>query len=360
MKGSTMTSARRNGFISAALAALCLSAAPAAAQTSWGIGVTRGGAIVFCDRMRSTVWRIDTDGRRTPAIEGVTCHAVATGLDGQVLGEATPVDITTTRGVGVWRLDPSGLRAWIQPPTLTPAPGVWIARDATGRSYSWTGVASGSAESAIVRLDPAGIRVVVAGGARGTTDGPGSAATFDNVAGIAAAPDGSVLVIDDGSIRRIQPGGSVVTEARDVVTDSRIGLVNAPGLWGREIGIAADDKSEAVVVDPEAGRVVHVDRAGRAVALWEPAGWAQRLTRGRWGWRPSGVAMLGRTYYVLDEWVGPVLLADIIGSPRLLQVDDRGHVTRIASVAGWTTRIAAGLFALAVLSFVGRRVRGRR
>jgi hypothetical protein len=162
-------------------------------------------------------------------------------------------------------------------------------------------------------------------------------------------------VIDNGSIRRIAANGFVVTEALNVVTDSRIGLVNAPGLWAREIGIAADHRSEAVVVDPAAGRVVHIDRGGRAVPIWEPSGWSQRATGGRWGWRPSGVALMGRTYYVVDEWVGPALIADIVGSPRVSQVDDQGRVTKIATVPGWTVRIGGVLLIVVLLSLLFRR-----
>ena len=344
----------RTLVIAATLAGLA-SASPAAAQTSWGVGVTRTGSIVFCDRVRSTVWEVDPSGARRPAIDAVNCHAVATGLDGQVLGEATPVDVTMPRGVGVWHLGDAGQHEWAQPPSLMPVPRVWIARDAESRSYFWTGTGAGSPTSAIVRQDTSGVQLDIAGGIRGQQDGVGTGAALGNVAGIAAAPDGSLLIIDDGNIRRVSPLGHVTTEARAVVTDSHIGLINTPGLWAREIGIAADAESEAVVVDPEAGRVVHIDRSGRMVTLWAPSGWSQKVTGGRWGWRPSGVAMLGRTYYVADEWVGPALIADIVGSPRVMQVDDQGHVTRVASVPGWTARIGGVLLMIVALSLVFRR-----
>jgi hypothetical protein len=338
-------------------ATVSLIASPAAAQSSWGIGVMRNGSVVFCDRVRSTVWIVTPTGDRSPAIDATSCHAIATGLDGIVMGESTPVDITTTRGVGVWRLDSSGRRAWVQPQSLLPNPGIWIARDTDGGFYSWTGVGAGSPDSAIVRQDPSGIRVDIAGGPRGQADGLANEARFDNVTGLAAAPDRSLLVIDNGNIRRITPSGMVVTEARGVVTDSHIGLVNAIGLWAREVGIAADRRSEAVVVDPDAGRVIHVDRGGHAVTMWQPTGWAQRLTGGRWGWKPSGVALLDDGYYVLDEWVGPVLIADIVGSPRVMHVTNAGQVSRIASVPGWTARFGLGLLVLVFGSFVWRRSR---
>lgn len=344
-----------------AVIAVLMLAAPAAAQTSWGMGVTRNGSIVFCDRVRSTVWHVDTAGRRTPALKAVSCRGVATGLDGEVLGESTPMDVTTSLGVGIWRVSGAGQREWLQPPTFVPVPRVWIARDAQSRSYFWNGVGTGSPVSTIVRQDTADVRldISIAGGARGFRDGQGSSAAFDNVTGIAAAPDGSLLVIDNGSIRRIAANGMVVTEALNVVTNSRIGLTTATGLWAREIGVAADHRSEAVVVDPAAGRVVHIDRAGHVVPLWEPAGWSQRATGGRWGWRPSGVALLGRTYYVVDEWVGPALIADLVGSPRVMQVDDQGRVTRIASVPGWTVRIGGALLIVVLLSLLFRKRRNK-
>jgi hypothetical protein len=351
----TAASRRAIGITVAMLPLALASAPPAAAQTSWGLGVTRSGSIVFCDRDRSTVWQVNPDGSRQAALEGVNCHAVATGLDGQVLGEATPMDVTMSLGVGVWHLGEAGQREWLQPPSMMPLPRVWIARDAESRSFLWTGGGAGSQTSEIIREDTAGVRLTIAGGTPGQKDGAGSAAAFGNVTGMAAAPDGSLLVIDDGNIRRISRNGTVVTEARGVVTDSHIGLINIPGLWAREVGIAADDRSEAVVVDPEAGRVVHIDRSGRAVTMWAPAGWSQKLTRGRWGWRPSGVALLGRTYYVVDEWVGPALIGDIVGSPRVTEVDDQGHVTRVASVPGWTARIGGVLLLIVLLSLLFRR-----
>lgn len=326
-----------------------LTAAPAAAQTSWGIGVMRNGSIVFCDRLRNTVWQVDATGKRTAALDGMNCYGVTTGLDGQVLGESTPLDlVTSAKTVGVWRLGTAGQREWLQPPA-------WLARDAASRSYIWMGIGAGSPTSQIVRIEGPGISVPIAGGARGKKDGIGEAAAFDNVTGIAAAPDGSVLVIDDGNVRRIDSAGSVTTEAVNVVTDSHFGILDAPGLWAREIGIASDHHSQAVVVDPAAGRVVHIDRGGHAVTMWAPSGWSQRLTGGRWGWRPSGVAMLGNTYYVLDEWLGPAIIADIIGSPRVTQVDNQGRVTRIASVPGWTARIGGVLLLIVLASLLFRK-----
>jgi hypothetical protein len=337
-----------------------LSATPAMAQTGWGIGVQADGGIFFCDRGRSTVWRIDRTGARTAALTGVNCRAVVTAPDGSVLGETSPSDITATRGVGIWQIQPNGTRQWLLAQTMTPPTDRWLVQDAEQREYAWTGVGTGSPRSEIVSRDPSGLTSVIAGGAWGASDGFGAKAAFGNVTGLALAPDGTLLVADSGNIRRISRLHVVRTEAVGVITDSRLGLLSAAGLWDREQGLATDLHGNAVVVDPEAGRIIHVDRNGVATPIWEPAGLPQRVSDGRWGWRPVGVAMMGRTYYVLDEWMGPALVADLIGSPRLSQVDENGTVTRIAAVGDWTVRAASASLLLVVLSTLVAAARRRR
>lgn len=47
----------------------------------------------------------------------------------------------------------------------------------------------------------------------GRVDGPGPAARFQEISGIAIGPDGSLFVTDDGAVRRVSPQGEVVTIA---------------------------------------------------------------------------------------------------------------------------------------------------
>ncbi len=339
------------------LALMLAGAATAFAQTSWGIGVLPNGPIFFCDPGRSTIWRVDPDGTRTAALTGLTCRAIVTGLDGSIYGEATPGDVTASRGVGLWQIDAAGARQWLLPLTLAPPPDMWLVRDREGRQYSWSGAGAGSARSEIVVREAMGNSDVLAGGPWAEADGVGRRAGFGHVEGFALAPDGSLVIADSGDIRRMSTSFAVHTEARRVVTDSQTGLAGVPGLWAREFGVATDLTGAAVVVDPEAGRVVHIDRSGRATPIWEPAGLPQRISGGRWGWRPAGVAMLGRTYYVLDQWMGPALIADIVGSPRLSQVDADGRVTRITSVSNWTVRAAAAVLLLIAVYVLWVRAR---
>ncbi|MEI6245495.1 MAG: hypothetical protein WCQ64_10670 [Acidobacteriota bacterium] len=345
--------------VSLALALILCAASAASAQTSWGIAVQPNGAIYFCDRGHTTVWRLAPDGQRTSVLDGVMCRAMVTGPDGTVYGEATPTDVTAVRGVGLWQIDQAGTRVWLMAPTRNPDPSLWLVHDRQGLQYVWTGLGAGSVRSEIVHRDPLGSTIVVTGAEWGQQDGVGRAARLGNVAGMAVAPDGSIVVADSGNVRRLSGLHVLRTEATGVVTDSHLGLINVPGLWGRELGVATDASGAAVVVDPEAGRIVRVERTGRVTPLWEPTGFAQRISGGRWGWRPNGVAMTGRAYYVLDEWMGPALIADLIGSPRVSLVDAEGHVTRIAAVADWTVRAATAALLIVALSTLWMR-RGRR
>ena len=329
-------------------------ARPAAAQTSWGLGVLPSGALLFCDRVRETVWRINPDGSRDAAVTGVTCHALVSGPDGAVYGEHTPGDVTEARGVALWRILSTGVREWVVTPTFDPPPGLWLARDEHA-TFGWDGRGAGSERSAIIRRDQFDSVTTVSGNHRGQRDGNALDASYDNVTGISRAPDDTLVVVDSGNIRRVAADGSVHTEASHVVTDSHRGLTSLPGLWGREEGVATDRDGNAVVVDAAAGRIVHISRTGTVTPIWEPAGWPQRLSGGRWGWRPAGVAMMGTTYYVVDEWMGPALLGGLIGSPRVSQVDRAGHVTRIAAVSDWIVRGALGAFLLIVVSLVASR-----
>ncbi len=58
--------------------------------------------------------------------------------------------------------------------------------------------------------------------------------------------------------------------------------------------------------------------------------------------------MLGRTYYVMEEWKLPEFFADIVGSPRIFQVVEDGTTTEIAAVSDWMVR-SATVFAVVVL-----------
>src|SRR5262245_42624057 len=66
----------------AAVLAMLFTHAPAArAQTSWGIGPTASGELVFCDVQRDRVWKLDRTGTLTPVMPDTHCRNLAASVN---------------------------------------------------------------------------------------------------------------------------------------------------------------------------------------------------------------------------------------------------------------------------------------
>lgn len=349
-------------------AALSLAmAAPAAAQTSWGVALTPAGDLFFCDARRDRVLKLDRHGELSVLLVDTHCRGLALATDGFVYGESvsagTHIDASTgiagDSALGVWRVGPSGPPQWVQSPTQAPDPSIWLVVDRLGRSYGWNGALPRSTISQIVRRDAPGITTPIAGGPWGRADGHGADARFGRIAGMALAPDDTLVVADSGNIRRVTLDGAVTTESTGTVSDSEAGLVGRLGLWDRTVGVATDADGSAVIVDYPAGRVLRVARDGRASELWRSGGFGNSITGSRWGWQPTGVAVVTTGFYVMEDWALPPLLADLAGSPRILLVKPDGSTTRVVAIASWPVRLFAILTLIIILSTIRPRRRRR-
>ncbi len=342
---------------------LVLAAVPAFAQSDWGVGVTPNNDVYFCDARRDQVWKLDTLGTLSVAIPNVHCRALVVGPDGAVYGESVDagsrVDVSSQQfrgsALGIWRMDATGVRTWVEPPTPTPDLAVWVVRDAFGQSFNWAGAIPHSPHSEIVRRTVSNLMVLVAGGLWGQRDGTGDGAQFGRVSGLALAPDGSLVVVDSGNVRRVSQTGLVTTESRGTVSNVPSGLLNTLGLWDHTIGVATDATGAAIVVDDPAHRVVRIDRGGHATEIWRAGGLANRLTGSRWGWRPTGVAVLPSGYYVMEDWPLPEMLADLVGVPRILQIHPDGSSQVVVSVSSWLVRAVVLLMIVIALSWMAAR-----
>ena len=356
-------------LVALAAAALALALAmptPAFAQSSWGVAVTATRDVIFCDVRRDRVMRFSPDGALTEVLADTHCRSLALAPDGFVYGEsagrASQVDVTTgtstTNLFGVWRTGLSG-HAWIQPPAPAPDPAIWIVIDDQGRSYGWNGALPRTTLSQIVRRERAGV-VTVAGGAWGQLDGVGTGALFGRVAGMALAPDGTLVVADSGNIRRVALDGRVTTESLRTVTDADSGVPSRLGLWDRVVGVATDADGSAVVVDLPARRIARIARDGSAREIWRSNGWASAISGSRWGWRPTGVAMTPTGFYVLEDWPLPSFAADLVGSPRVLFVNRDGSSKTVVSVSSMMLRGLTGLSLVIVFSAIRSAIQARR
>jgi hypothetical protein len=255
-------------------------------------------------------------------------------------------------------MTPEGRREDILTLTNQPDPSLWLVRDATGNTYAWNGRPGGASE--ILKRTPQGTVSLLAGGQWGHLDGKGAAARLGNVGAMAVTPDGILYVADDRRLRRIGLDAAVSTVTSPIFSTLTGGLPGVAGLYNHSMGMALDSAGSVYVVDYGNRRIVRIGADGRLTSVAESNGVANRLTGSAWGWRPTGVCLQAGSIYVLEDWPLPVLLADLVGSPRLIKVQVDGSTETIATVANPLVRGAAVL--LVVLSIISllALVRSRR
>jgi len=138
-------------------------------------------------------------------------------------------------------------------------------------------------------------------------------AIFRHINSAASAPDGSLYVRDDQTIRRIAPDGTIFTLRH---SDDAAMAEDGEDRVVRTMGMAVD----------AAGNLYVANYWKRAVVRVTPDGKVSTMATSRWPWVPVGVACSGEDIYVLERMGNPYgpstivevsTLADRIGSPRV-------------------------------------------
>jgi sugar lactone lactonase YvrE len=174
----------------------------------------------------------------------------------------------------------------------------------------------------IRQVTAGGVVTTIAGasGIYGNTDGSLSAARFYVPNAIAAAPDGTLYVTDEGNgtIRKITVSGTVSTIARG---------------YSRPDGIAADSNGNVFFSERYANRIIKIDQAGvssifagsvtGSAGATDGAGTAARFSQ------PIGLAADG---------AGNVYVADFQNC-TIRKITPGGTVTTLAGVAGQLGRV---------------------
>ncbi len=167
-------------------------------------------------------------------------------------------------------------------------------------------------------------------GQAGSSDGSGSAATFNYPEGVAVDSAGNVYVADDdNTIRKISPSGVVTTLAGSpglAGQGSNDGTGSAAKFYG-PTGVAVDSAGNVYVADQDNDEIRKITPSGVVTTLAGAAGYADSRdgtgSAARFDW-PSGVAV---------DSAGNVYVADELNW-EIRKITPSGVVTTLAGSAG--------------------------
>jgi DNA-binding beta-propeller fold protein YncE len=241
------------------------------------------------------------------ADSGTRFRAVFTNASGSVNSNGAILTVTATAVAGL--SFPTG-----------------VAVDAAGNVY-----VADTSNQTIRKITPAGVVSTLAGlaGNRGSTDGTGSAARFNQPVGVAVDAAGIVYVADgfNNTIRKITPAGVVSTLA---------GLAGSPGSTDGTGSAARFNGPFGVAVDA-AGNVYIGDSGNHTIREITPAGVVGTLA-GLAGNRGStdGTGSAARFFQpagVAVDTAGNVYVADT-GNDTIRKITPAGVVSTLAGLAG--------------------------
>jgi dipeptidyl aminopeptidase/acylaminoacyl peptidase len=250
--------------------ALIFSARIAAAHPGVGIVQDNRGNIYYTDLKQ--VWRITPDGQKSVVVRNVHTHELVLDAQDNLYGEHLWYEGERTDRWGhyVWRRSPDGRVEKIFGPRqgfLYDYRDFSFLRDAADNLYFF--VAEGG-KTRIVRRSPDGIFTDIA------------STTFNNMRWKAAAPDGTLYVVDfrggwKSHLIRITPDGNVRTMATEL-SAFRFSI----------FGI--NDQHAVMGLAPDAqGNVYLAVTGNRVVKKVAPSGQVTVVSRGSGPWSPTGV-----------------------------------------------------------------------
>jgi sugar lactone lactonase YvrE len=234
-----------------------------------GIAVDSAGNVFLSDSDASTIRRVTPDGVVTTLAGSPNLRGTSDGAGGLArfnyprglaLDAAGNLYVADSSNQTVRRITPGGLVS-----TFAGTPGGVGSSDGTGVAALLTnprGVALGSGgvifftdgNHTVRRLAADGTVTTLAGlaGQRGSTDGIGAAARFDDPAGVAVDANGNLYVADRGNriIRKITSAGAVTT------------LAGIAAGFSVPTGVAVDVAGNVFVTDPFKNTIRKISSAG--------------------------------------------------------------------------------------------------
>jgi len=286
-----------------------------------GVATDSAGNVYVADSSNNTIRKI------TPA-GAVTTLAGTAGVSGSSDGTGAAASFNFPRGIAtdgagnVYVADTSNntIRKITSSGVVTTLAGTASfsggSSDGTGTAASFNfpqGLATDSAgniyvadsdNNTIRKITPAGVVTTLAGtaGVFGSADGTGATASFDFPCGIATDSVGNVYVADSGNstIRKITPAGVVSTLAGTAALSGSADGTGAAASFNFPFGIAADSAGNVYVADLDNSTIRQITPTGFVVTVVGRARQAEFAPGPLPGLLafPLGVAVSGRSLYI--------------------------------------------------------------
>jgi hypothetical protein len=184
-------------------------------------------------------------------------------------------------------------------------------------------------QNKVYRMPAAGgtVTVVAGSGAAGDADGVGAAATFQQLTGVSAAPDGTLYVVQyNGTLRRIAPDGTVTTLAG---TPGQTGAVDGTGAAARFAnpqGVFVDAAGNLLVGEWFGGGIRKVTPGG-VVTTWVGSS-ASGFVDGQ-----GAAARFDRPVRFAQDAAGNVFVSDVYND-AIRKVTPGGLVSTVVGAPG--------------------------
>ena len=239
-----------------------------------------------------------------------------------IIRKVTPAGVTTTfagKAGTSGSADGTGTAASFNSPK-------GLTTDSAGNAY-----VSDTLNNTIRKVTPAGEVTTFAGtaGTAGSTNGTGSAASFNRPNGLATDSAGNVYVSDtlNNTIRKITPAGDVTTFAGTAGAAGSANGTGAAASFNSPIGLAADSAGNVYVADTNNSTIRKITPAGEATTFAGTAG-AVGSANGT-----GTAASFNRPTGIATDSAGNVYVADTNNS-TIRKITPAGVVTTVVGVAG--------------------------
>jgi sugar lactone lactonase YvrE len=251
-------------------------------NSPYGVAIDSGGNVYVADTGNNRIRKITPNGISTLAGSGTAGYLDGSGLSAQFRG---PVSVAVDSSDNIYVSDSGNhrIRKITSAGVVTTLAGSGSALflDGSGTNASFSrpgGIAVDSAGNVYVgdidnhrvrKITSAGVVTTLAGSTTtGTADGSGSAAQFNQPAGIAVDSNGNIYVADilNNNIRKITSAGVVTTLAGSGTPGSADGQGTAAQFY-YPCSVAVDSAGNVYVADPDNHKVRKITPSGTVTRL---------------------------------------------------------------------------------------------